>query len=778
MDHHRHGRFKQKNKPHKAGKKRSRRDSINSLGSIRSSSKRSKKDVSRLVRKNRLLQLKKLKLSKIQEPKRSSCIAPILISILDCSGDVTYIEKLFQSLDLTNSVKFSERGSLINLFISKLKTKFQICFLNPNDLYSSLDLTKISDYLLLIHSSKTKNENGHLDLKETALLDAIYNHCLPKIILADVRRPDGLHRKERSKSNVSEFLALRYPGMLSVDNQKLYSLDTTNDLIKLLYFCSSKKRQNKRNSYCHNRSQILVENFNFVPNDNDDKIGNLQVEGYVRHNALNPNSLIYISGFGEFQIDKIEAINNDHLNGTNRFTEFVISSDPLQRPDLERENPIEMIIDDSCKADSESKNTVVEKKSVPKGTSEYQAAWLVDSDNEIDDEEEDDEVDSDEEDEIINQIKKLQFAPIKMEDENEMKRSKDIDDACDEEELKGEENVDGIDFNDDTDLDEDREMLAKFREEKDYEMFPDEIDTPMEQFAKDRFRKYRGLKSFRTSTWDPEENLPADYSRIFKFKNFHAMRKKILHSSAIGIEPGFYARVHLINVPRELYNHYHQNPSKPLILFELLINEHRMSVMNIALKKLSTFTEPIRSKETLLFHVGYRRFWSQPIFSEHTIGDKHRYEKFLRNDSVCVATLYAPITYPPAPVLVYCRNDDTNQLELIAIGSLLDCSPDRLNIKRLILSGHPFKINRKHAVVRFMFFNREDILWFKPIELRTKYGRTGHIIEPIGTHGHMKCIFDRQLQSQDTVLMNLYKRIFPKWFYKPILFATNPIESS
>ena len=31
----------------------------------------------------------------------------------------------------------------------------------------------------------------------------------------------------------------------------------------------------------------------------------------------------------------------------------------------------------------------------------------------------------------------------------------------------------------------------------------------------------------------------------------------------------------------------------------------------------------------------------------------------------------------------------------------------------------------------------------------------------------MKCVFDNQLKSQDTVLMNLYKRIFPKWTYDP-----------
>ena len=59
------------------------------------------------------------------------------------------------------------------------------------------------------------------------------------------------------------------------------------------------------------------------------------------------------------------------------------------------------------------------------------------------------------------------------------------------------------------------------------------MDVP----AKVRFQRYRGLQSFKKSPWDPYENLPREYAKIFQFANFRQTYKKITSEEQDG--PGF-----------------------------------------------------------------------------------------------------------------------------------------------------------------------------------------------------------------------------------------------
>ena len=47
--------------------------------------------------------------------------------------------------------------------------------------------------------------------------------------------------------------------------------------------------------------------------------------------------------------------------------------------------------------------------------------------------------------------------------------------------------------------------------------------------------------------------------------------------------------------------------------------------------------------------------------------------------------------------------------KLVATGSCMGVDPDRIIVKRILLTGIPIKIKRRNAVVKSMFWNPEDV---------------------------------------------------------------------
>ncbi|RZC77042.1 hypothetical protein C5167_001221, partial [Papaver somniferum] len=307
------------------------------------------------------------------------------------------------------------------------------------------------------------------------------------------------------------------------------------------------------------------------------------------------------------------------------------------------------------------------------------------------------------------------------------------------------------------------------------EEYPDEVDTPLDVLAKVRFCKYQGLKSLRTSVWKDKVRscnskipLPPEYARIFSFHNYKATQKYVLEKTMdIGqcecVPVGSYARVHVpVDVALRLCSLV---KSMPVVASGLLEHESKMSVLHLWHKEHKSYQFPIKGKESLVFHVGFRQFAARPIFSADSINsNQHKMEKFLHEGRFAIASVYAPISFPPSPLIALkMGNGEVGYPAVAASGSLKSIDPEKIILKKIILTGYPRRVSKLKATVRYMFHDPRDVSHFKPVEIWTKNGVRGNIKESVGTHGTMKCTFNHSFQQQDTVCMSLFKRVYPKW---------------
>ena len=656
-------------------------------------------------------------------------------------------------------------------------------------------------------------------MEDAEKIDELNTKSLKKQELTHLKNIDRV-KKQWQKS-----ITRQYPHI-----DKIYTIgatpgsrqDETESLLLLRHLSTQKHRIN---SLRDNRPHLIAECASFDESNASAGKGTLKVEGYIRCGGGNSflswsiNRLVHIPGWGDFQISQVDSKPDPHpligdksklekkmrsegddmcIDPQNGSRTLVIA-DPEHQEPLIFENELDIMEGEQTWPTEEelreaSTNSSLNGKrlvKVPKGMGEYQAAWIIDKEELENDSEDEDSLDDDDmEGSIDNQSEIIAQSQENSDNEDGMDGEFE-DEDYETISISNGGTFDNYDDKQDSGcktVAEEQEAYLKLKAAREDAMFPDEVDTPLDVAARARFARYRGLKSFRTSPWESKENLPSDYARIFQFENFDRTKKRVFSdlkkerkvrdgTSDDDISIGSYVVLYIKEVPQHLYQEWKNiGPCKsPLVLYNILPHEQKMCVLNFVVKRSKIegaydAEDVIKSKERLIFHVGYRRFTACPIFSQHTNGDKHKYVRYWHQEEVIVMTTFAPIMFPPANVLVYKSQGGMN---LVGSGTLLSADPDRLIIKRSVLSGAPFKVHKKSAVVRFMFFNREDIEWFKPIELHTKRGKRGHIKEPLGTHGHMKVMFDGIITQQDTVLLNLYKRVYPKWNYNPCVLLSD-----
>eukprot|EP01090_Pellita_catalonica_P011683 TRINITY_DN235_c0_g2_i1.p1 TRINITY_DN235_c0_g2~~TRINITY_DN235_c0_g2_i1.p1 ORF type:complete len:773 (-),score=131.04 TRINITY_DN235_c0_g2_i1:298-2445(-) len=693
---------------------------------------------SKISRKNKIKVQRTQAREEVLYNKRLGSAAgpPRIIGIVPLGANATP-GKVYSILMQASGCKSFTANRPETVVIPEFKQRFTFIVAGRNTT-DILDVAKVSDTLLFVISAI-----DGVDAQGEHHLRLIKAQGIPGLLTVMQDLPT-LSQKDATtaKKQMDNFFAFHFPKY-----PRVLPFSSEPDVQQTIRFLSTQKVNRVR---WRQRPYMLVSNANFI--ETSPGKGILQVSGYLRGQyGMNVNGLIHIPDFGDFQMTEIQitpdptpftkrkkkksknAGSQNEMDCDDEKQQERFFSVPSEQESLESEAPVDyMSLEQNLLPEEELELEQEWKVKAPKGTSDYQAAWLVDEDNESD----------------LDDEEQLSFGDAvlaqttKPDDEKEMADSDDDD------------SDDDIGLNTAAEVDEEAAQKAR---EQEYIEFPDEIDTPMNVQARVRFQKYRGLKSFRTSPWDCKENLPIDYAKIFQFKNSDRTFKRVLENHKAHAQPGTYVTISISDVPTATKSYFANG--KPFIVSGLFKYEHKLSVIHFSLRRHRAYTNPMEAKEPLLFQCGFRRFVARPLYSDHAPTlDKHRYQKFFQQGSDIVASIYGYISYPPAPVLVF---NDNNQF--VAHGSLMGVDTDRIVLKRIILSGFPTRVHKRRAVVRLMFHNPEDVRWFSPVEMWTKYGRVGHIIEPLGTHGLMKVRFNTPIQNHDTICMTLYKRVFPAW---------------
>jgi pre-rRNA-processing protein TSR1 len=716
------------------------------------SSQKLKKGNSKLERKNLSKQLREQKIIQTAESRKlfeGSNGAEKIITVIPLTNDVSaevIVNSLIDAAAMQGQDKSMIQGpSVTSVKIPKFKSNLKFIIPDFNDFISILDAAKVADFVVfgLSGTSEVDQEYGEQIIRALELQGIGHT-------LGVVHNLSEVHPKEKFQADVKQSLESYFKHFFPTED-KIYNLENSSDsLIAIRTLC---QKFPKSITWRDSRGWLVADEVAWEStNSENPHEGLVKVEGIVRGIGFNADRLVHIPGQGDFQIERIEKITRADVEcfspDENQETLDELAPQEIEMENWENEdsynyNPKSIRYDDDYEFIPQESAKL--RLNLPEGTSDYQARWFLEDDIIEGDQESDD-------DSMEDDI-----------DEDDMMDDDKYSDAPDAQDMQSEMFVELT-------ADEEERQLQMFRdkEEEDRE-FPDEIELHPNESGKERLKRYRGLKSLYNATWDCDEydaRSPSEWRRLLRISNFKATKNRILKASIGEAQAVAGSRVKIyLRAPEFILQKFPSPTDSPFIVYGLLEHEQKLAVVNFSIQSWEEYENPIPSKDTMIVQYGPRRQVIRPIFSDasNTPNNVHKYERFLHKDALSIATAIAPVTFANAPAIFFKQTSEfPKKIELVGHGSFLNAEHQRVLAKRAVLTGHAVKIHKRVLTVRYMFFNHEDIQYFKSVPLFTKSGRSGFIKDSLGTHGYFKANFDGKITSQDVIAMALYKRVWPK----------------
>ena len=238
-----------------------------------------------------------------------------------------------------------------------------------------------------------------------------------------------------------------------------------------------------------------------------------------------------------------------------------------------------------------------------------------------------------------------------------------------------------------------------------------------------------------------------------------------------GHSPGAYLRVILERVPCEMVQHF--DPATPLLLGGLLPNEQAMGYLHVRLKKHRWHTKILKTRDPLVFSLGWRRFQSVPVYAVAEQGGRRRMLKYTPEHMHCLAAFYGPQAAPNTAFAAFqTLGARVASFRVAATGVVLEADATARIMKKLKLVGYPYRVFKNTAFIKGMFTSSVEVARFEGASLRTVSGIRGQVKKALraGAEGDgcIRATFEDKLLLSDVVFLRAWVAVEVPRLYNPV----------
>ncbi|KAL7804411.1 hypothetical protein V8C43DRAFT_267854 [Trichoderma afarasin] len=313
-----------------------------------------------------------------------------------------------------------------------------------------------------------------------------------------------------------------------------------------------------------------------------------------------------------------------------------------------------------------------------------------------------------------------------------------------------------------------REKNAKRKEELKARFEEEDRDGFMNDKAKARREGGDDEQEFGEDDWyDAQKAMIKKQLDINKeeFENLDERQRVAVE----GYRAGKYAKLVLEGVPAEFVSRF--DARLPIIVGGLSATEDRWGFVQVRIKRHRWHKKILKTNDPLIFSLGWRRFQTLPIYSISDSRTRNRMLKYTPEHMHCFGTVYAPLIAPNTGFV--CFNSFSNStpgFRIAATGTVLSVDESTEIVKKLKLTGSPYKIFKNTAFIKGMFNSALEIAKFEGASIKTVSGVRGQIKRALSKpEGHFRATFEDKILASDIVFLRAWYPIKPHRFYNPVL---------